>query len=41
LVSRAFKGVAVANRRRQEAAARRQVEAALTWLAEQQPSPKR
>ncbi len=41
LVSRAFKGVAAANHRRQEAAARRKVEAALTWFAEQQPSSKR
>ena len=41
LVSRAFKGVAAANHRRQEAAARRRVEAALTWFAEQQPSSKR
>lgn len=41
LVSRAFNSVAVANRRRQEAAARREVEAALKWLTEQQPSPKR
>jgi len=41
LVSRAFKGVAAANHRRQEAAARRKVEAALTWFAEQQLSPTR
>jgi hypothetical protein len=41
LVSRAFKGVAAANQRRQEAAARRRVEAALTWFAEQEPSSKR
>ena len=40
LVSRAFKGVAAANRRRQEAAARREVETALTWFVKQQPSPK-
>lgn len=40
-VSRAFKGVAAANQRRREAAARRKVEAALTWLDQQQPSPKR
>jgi hypothetical protein len=39
-VSRAFKGVAAANRRRQEAGARRKVEAALEWFKEQQPSPK-
>jgi hypothetical protein len=39
LVSRVFKGAGVANRRRQEAAARRTVEAALEWLKEQQPSP--
>jgi hypothetical protein len=38
LVSRAFKGVAAANHRRQEAAARRTVEAALKRFAEQQPS---
>jgi hypothetical protein len=41
LVSRAFKGVAAANQRRQEAAARRKVEAALKWFEEQPPSPKR
>ena len=41
LVSRAFKGVAAANHRRQEASARRRVEAALTWFAEHQPSSKR
>jgi hypothetical protein len=35
LVSRAFKGVAAANRRRREAAARREVEAALEWFKEQ------
>ena len=40
LVSRAFKGVAAANQRRQEVAARRQVEAALTWFAKQQAYPK-
>ena len=40
-VSRAFKGVAAANQRRQEAAARRKVEAALKQLEEQQPSSKR
>lgn len=39
LVSRAFKGAAMANRRRQEAAARRTVEAALERWKEQQPSP--
>jgi hypothetical protein len=36
LVSRAFKGVAAANRRRQEAAARRKVEAALEWFKQRQ-----
>ena len=41
LVSRAFKGVAAANQRRQEAAARRTVEAALKSFEEQQRSPKR
>jgi hypothetical protein len=40
LVSRAFKRAAAANRRRQEAAARSQVEAALEWFKEQQPAPK-
>ena len=40
LVARAFKGVAAANRRRQEEAARRQVEAALDWLKAQQPPVK-
>jgi hypothetical protein len=35
-VSRAFKGVAAAHRRRQEAAARREVQAALEWLEQQQ-----
>ncbi len=40
LVSRALTGAAAANRRRQETAARRKVEAALEWLREQQPSPK-
>jgi hypothetical protein len=41
LVSRAFKGVAAANQRRQEAAARRQVEEALRRFAEQQPASQR
>jgi hypothetical protein len=41
LVSRAFKGVAAANQRRREAAARREVEAALKWFDERQPSTKR
>ena len=36
LVSRAFKSVAAANHRRQEAAARREVQAALTWFVKQQ-----
>jgi hypothetical protein len=40
LVSRAFKGAAAANRRRQEAAAWRAVEEALDWFEAQQPSPK-
>ena len=40
LVSRAFKGAAAANRRRQEAAARQTVDAALDWFKAQQPSPK-
>lgn len=40
LVSRAFKGIASANQRRREAAARRKVEAALEWFGEQQPHPK-
>ena len=40
LVSRAFKGVAAANQRRRESAARRQVEAALEWFAEQQRNRK-
>src|SRR5688572_5256957 len=40
-VSRAFKGVAAANQRRQEAVARRKVDAALQRLEEQQPSSKR
>jgi hypothetical protein len=40
LVSRAFKGAAAVNRRRQEAAAHRKVEAALEWFKEQQPAPK-
>lgn len=35
LVSRAFKGVAAANHRRQEAAARRKVLAELKWFEEQ------
>ena len=35
LVSRAFKGVAAANHRRQEAAARRKVLAELRWFEEQ------
>ena len=37
-VSRAFRSVAVANQRRQEAAARQKVEAALKWFREQPPS---
>ncbi len=41
LVSRALNGVAAANRRRQEAAARQTVEAALKWFEEQQPSSQR
>jgi hypothetical protein len=41
LVTKAYRGVAAANRRRQEAAARREVEAALKLFAEQQRSPKR
>lgn len=42
LVTRAFNGVAVANRRRHEAAARRQVAAALEEFARQRPrSPNR
>ena len=40
LVSRAFKGAAAANRRRQEAAARRTVEADLESFKEQQTSRK-
>lgn len=36
LVSRVFKGVAATRHRRQEAAARRQVDVALKWLADQQ-----
>ena len=41
-VSRAFKGVAAANHRRQEAAARRRVEAELKWLeSRQEPPPAR
>ena len=35
LVTRPFKAVAAANQRRQEAAARRRVEAAIKWFAEQ------
>ncbi len=41
LVSRAVKGVASANQRRREAAARRRVEAALEWFLEQRPNPRR
>jgi hypothetical protein len=41
LVTKAYRGVAAANRRRQEAAARREVEAALKAFTEQQRSPKR
>lgn len=37
LVTRAFKGVAAANQRRQEVAARRKVEAALKWFAQLYP----
>ena len=40
LVSRAFRGTAAANRRRQVAAARRKVEADLEWFKQQQPHPK-
>jgi hypothetical protein len=40
LISRAFQGVATANRRRREAAARREVEAAVEWFKAQQPPPK-
>ena len=41
-VSRAFKGVAAANHRRQETAARRRVEAELKWLeSRQEPPPTR
>jgi hypothetical protein len=40
LVSRALKGAATANRRRQETAAQRKVEAALESFKGQQPSPK-
>ena len=40
LVSRAFKGVAAANHRREEAAARREVEAALTRFVKQQADRK-
>jgi hypothetical protein len=39
LVSRALQGVAAANQRRQELAARRKVEAALEWFAEQPHTP--
>jgi hypothetical protein len=39
LVSRAFKGAASANRRRKEAAARREVEAALEWFKEHRKQP--
>jgi len=38
LVSRAFKGVAAANQRRQEAAARRRVQAAVKQFQENQPA---
>jgi hypothetical protein len=38
LVSRAFRAVATAKRRRQDDAARRRVEAALKWFAAQPPS---
>jgi hypothetical protein len=41
LVSRAFKGVTAANRRRQELAARREVEAALRLFVKQRANPKR
>jgi hypothetical protein len=41
LVSRAFKGVAAANQRREEAAARRKVAAVLKGFEKQQPSAKR
>ena len=40
MLSRAFKGVAAANQRHQEAVARRKVAAALKWFEEQQTSPK-
>jgi hypothetical protein len=40
LVSRAFKGVAAARHRRQEATARRQVGAALKAFAEERPRPR-
>jgi hypothetical protein len=40
-VSRAFRSVAAANQRRQEAAARRTVEAAVKWFKEQPPLFKR
>jgi hypothetical protein len=40
LVSRAYKAAAASNRRRQEARARRKVEAALEWFKGQQSSPK-
>ena len=39
LVSRAFKGTAAANRRRQVRAARRKVEADLEWFKQQHPTP--
>jgi hypothetical protein len=41
LVMRAFRSVGEANQRRQEAAARRRVAAALEWFEAQPPSPKR
>jgi hypothetical protein len=41
LVSRAFRGVAVAKQRRQEAASRRRVDADLKWFADQQHSSPR
>jgi hypothetical protein len=41
LVSRAFRSVAAANRRRHERAIRREVEAALKRFADRQPSPRR
>ena len=39
LVSRAFKGVAAAHQRRQEVAARQELEAALKWFVKQQAYP--